>query len=393
MAHAGSGRVRDLWPHTHGELREGDFVRLQEKADEQRRIVASREDVRILKKAMAAFGSLQHVQILRLQDELDRLLLDLLTDSDENLTRIVDLQWGPACTHAMGTLAQALAAAHSPLSRFSAPMLSAQSAVALQHQLPPNFHVLAAKLTCLELHFEDGPELAHNIHHLSWTFKNVFDAARNIQAVHVGFPSRKPMDLELEQIFNHVHWEKLRAFGVQAWRLESEEIIALARRHKRTLRGLRLRDVQLRDGSMWKDVLKMLREEMEQLEWVSLRRIDYAHHFDELWANSIEIPDHHPGSGSESDDDFQSHLSFEDEDFDGGSEDDSETGSVNTDEGPEANELALSSPVTPPSLPFCTCSNGACAEDLSDNGRMVSYHQRKAWEKWVIGRCPEHHSR
>jgi hypothetical protein len=154
---------------------------------------------------------------------------------------------------------------------------------------------------------------------------------------------------------------------------------------------------------MWKDVLKMLREEMEQLEWVSLRRIDYAAHFDEMWAGAIEIRDYPPGNGSESDDeddDFQSHVSLEDETFDsltdGGDidddDDDSVTGSTaNTDEGPEANELALS-PNTPSSLPFCTCSGAlpADADDLSDNGRTVLYQQRKAWEKWVIGRCPEH---
>ena len=331
----GRARVRELAFAHHANFRESDIDRLAQKADEQRQVVSSGDDLRTLKRAMAAFAGLQHVQILRLQDEADRFLLEFLADSEADMRTIVDLQWATACTHAMRTIAEALAEARSPSTRFSAPMLSAQSAVALQSRLKRDFVIQADRLTCLELHFEDGPDLANNIQELSEGFKVVFSSARNLQAVHVGFPSRKPMHLKLEHIFNHVYWEKLRAFGVQAWRLDGEEIIELARRHRRTLRGLRLRDVQLREGSMWKDVLKMLREEMEMMEWVSLRRIDYASHFDAMWGSSIEIRDHHPGSASESDDDqdFQSHLSFEDDAFDADS-DDSETGSnANTGRG------------------------------------------------------------
>lgn len=59
-----------------------------------------------------------------------------------------------------------------------------------------------------------------------------------------------------------------------------------------------------------------------------------------------------------------------------------------TNRGPDANELALS-PDTPTSIPFCTCLRSSYptnADDLGDNGRSVTYHQRKMWEVWVCGK-------
>ena len=353
---------------------------------------------------MLAFKSLQHVQILRLQEEADGYLLDYINEDPEEYTRFVDLKWTPACSHAVRTIGEALEHASSPFSRFSGPMMNIQSALALTDRVVPKaVTFLAERLTCLELHFEDGPDLKDKMIELSGLFKTLFSSARNMQAVHIGFPSRRPMEIRLETIFNNVHWERLRAFGVQAWRLDADEIINLARRHRKTLRGLRLRDVQLNEGSLWKDVLTMLREEMEQLEWVSLRRIDYSKHFDEMRSGSMEVPDYPPGSGSESDDEDNFHAHVDDPDELGGAEyhsehDDDldgfsdEMSNADTDHGPDANELALS-PDTPASLPFCTCSRSsypATADDLGDNGRIVLYQQRKLWEKWVIGRCPEH---
>ena len=351
---------------------------------------------------MSAFRSLQHVQILRLQDEADRCLLDYIHE-DEEFSQLVDLRWAPACTHAASTVGQALAHANSPFSRFSGPMMNAQSALALKNNLSKSVDFLAEKLTCLELHFEDGPFFQNKMLELSGLFKRIFTSARNMQALHIGFPSRKPVDMRLEAIFNNIQWEKLRAFGVQAWRLDADEIIGLARRHRTSLRGLRLRDVLLKEGSMWKDVLKMLRAEMELLEWVSLRRIDYSNHFDAMWSGSMEVPEYPPGTGSDSDDEDNFHAHFDEEDQehyeDNETEDDWEGSSdvhsnADTDHGPNANELALS-PDTPSSVPLCTCpdtSYPATADDLGDNGRAVIYQQRKLWEKWVIGRCPEHSS-
>lgn len=373
---------------------------LRAREKDQMKILRSGEDVRILKKAMTAFTSLQHVQILRLTDEADQSLLKLLdrdgSDAASSGQPVVDLRWSPACYHATKTIAEALMSTQSSFSRFSGPMMSPQSLLAIQRHTPLTLSSLTSRLTCLELHFEDGTDLSARVQELSGVFRAVFSAAKNLQAVHVGFPSRTPLDLNLEDIFHHIKWDKLRAFGIQACRLEAGEIIWLVRRHSKTLRGLRLRDVLLKDDSMWKDVLQVLRTEMEQLDWVSLRRIDYSNHFDDSWEGSMEVPDDIALGSSDSDeeDDFPAHLS--DADFDADSDDNSDKSSdADTDHGPDANELALS-PDTPASLPFCTCSNGSHAlnaDDLGDNGHSVNYPQRKMWEKWVIsGFCAQHSS-
>lgn len=400
---------------TKGRLEVGEFIRstrlaesfdplhaasLQAREKDQSKILRSGEDIRILKKAITAFKSLQHVQILRLTDEADQRLLELLerdgSVADPSGQPVVDLRWSPACYHATQTIAQALTSTQSSFNKFSGPMMSPQSMLAIQRNMPQTLPSLASGLTSLELHFEDGTNLNTRVQELSGLFRAVFTAAKNLQAVHIGFPSRTPLDLNLEDIFHDIRWEKLRAFGIQACRLEAKEIIWLARRHRETLRGLRLRDVLLKRDSMWKDVLQVLRTEMEQLDWVSLRRIDYSNHFDNFWEGSMEVPDDIALGSSDSDGeaDFPAHLS--DADFDVGSDYDSdESSNADTDNGPDANELALS-PDTPASLPFCTCSNNShalTADDLGDNGHSVTYPQRKMWEKWVIGSyCPEHSS-
>ena len=372
------------------------------KEKDQTTILRSGEDVRILRKAMAAFTALQHVQILRLTDEADQRLLKLLErdelDAAPSGQPVVELRSSPECYHATKTIAEDLMFAQSSFNKFSGPMMSPQSMLAIQRNIPQTLSSFASGLTCLELHFEDGADVNTRIQELSSLFRAVLSAAKNLQAVHIGFPSRTPLDLNLEDIFHDIKWDKLRAFGIQACRLEAREIIWLARRHSKTLRGLRLRDVLLKEDSMWKDVLQVLRTEMEQLDWVSLRRIDYSNHFDDSWVGSMEVPDDTAFGSSDSDEeeDFLGHLS--DPDLDSDLDTDSDNGSedssnADTDHGPDANELALS-PDTPASLPFCTCPGGSHAlnaDDLGDNGHSVTYPQRKMWEKWVIGDyCPEH---
>ena len=404
--------LREL-TNTEGRLQVGEFIRstratdsfnplhaasLRAREKDQAKILRFGEDIRVLKKAMTAFTTLQHVQILRLTDEADQLLLKLLERDESDATPAgqpaVDLRWSPACYHATKTIAEALMFSQSSFNIFSGPMMSPQSMLAIQRNIPQTMSLFASGLTCLELHFEDGAHLNIQVQELSGLFRVVFSAARNLQAVHVGFPSRTPLDLKLEDIFHNIKWEKLRAFGIQACRLEAKEIIWLARRHSKTLRGLRLRDVLLKEGSRWKDVLQMLRTEMEQLDWVSLRRIDYSSHFDDSWQGSMEVPDDLAFGSSDSDeeDDFPTHLS--DADFDAHSDYDSDDGSnADTDHGPDANELALS-PETLASLPFCTCSHGSHAlnaDNLGDNGQFVTYLQRKMWEEWAVGgHCLEH---
>lgn len=296
-----------------------------------------------------------------------------------------------------------------------------QSAITLRVGPKTTLCSLANRLTCLELHFDDPIGLDDKMRELSPLFKSVFATAVNMQALHIGFPARSPLSIPLEEVFHNVQWEKLRAFGVQAWRLDGEEIVKLARRHRRTLRGLRLRDVLLKEGSKWKDVLAMLREEMEMLDWVSLRRAGYASHFDQHVAGTIELhnedyhgggeippsdsddeweenagPDHNPHLDQDHDENEESsgsEMENEMDDDDGasaGDDDESVVDSEASDHGPEANDLELDTPVT---APYCTCGRLGWSDDpddLGDNGINVSYSQRKMWEQWVIGKCLEH---
>ena len=377
------------------------------KVRDQRQIIGSEEDARVLKKAISAFTALSHVQILRVLDRDDEAILSVIRQ-DEGMQRVVRIEWAPACLHSTKTIGAALVASGSPISRFSSPMLNPQSAVILAGHPTRAFSDLAARLTCLELHFEDGNDLDTRMQELSAAFGTVFTAAINMEAVHVGFPSHRPLALPLESIFHNVRWKKLVAFGVQGWKLDAGEILDLALRHRDRLKGLRLRDVLLKEGSMWKNVLGSLRDGMHRLDWVSLRRIGYAKYFDEYWANAgMEVPDDPPGGVSDSDDDSidlyePDHDQVNDDiagsDFSGDATD-SERGDSDDEHGPQAHEMdfpPLNSPDTPSSVPWCNCSGRnypESVEDLGDDGVFVENAKRKLWEQWVMRRCPEHSPR
>ncbi|KAF2755229.1 hypothetical protein EJ05DRAFT_513531 [Pseudovirgaria hyperparasitica] len=421
---AGRERLNELLPNLPESLGALDVSHFVTKATEQREIVETEEDVRVLKKALLAFTSLQHVQILRVQDHEDQMLISYIRQH-EHSHQLVELNWAPACSHSTKTLVVALLASRSPCSRFSSPMLSPQSAVVLVERPLQSFSTLAERLTCLELHFDDGNDLDNKMRELSSVFKTVFTAAKNMQAVHVGFPSHRPLGLKLEELFHNVRWEKLVAFGIQSWRLDASEIIAMAKRHRERLKGLRLRDVQLKEGSMWKDVLGYLHDDMLRLDWVSLRRIGYEKTFDAQWSMGAEVPDDPPGGGSDSDDESdtwdphadldddddnyddmaddqpQSQTNFDNADQDGDS--DSDTSTWESEDGTEAEEGASGdagmgfpplSPDTPSSLRWCNCNGHntypSSAEELDDDGEIVSNVKRKMWEKWVVRRCFQH---
>jgi len=382
------------------------------KITEQKRIVQSKEDLKALKKAMSAFEKLQHIQILPVQDYQDSMLLSYIRQNNR-LTQYVELKWEPACSHSSKTIGEAMLESHSPCTRFSSPHLSPQSAVHLTQ--PSIVAELASQLTCIELHFDDGfLDLDRKMKDLSPLFKTVFDAARKLEAVHIGFPSHRPLTLPLEALFHNIRWEKLLAFGIQGWKLDGDEIISLASRHRLTLKGLRLRDVLLNEGSMWKDVLDFLRNKMLRLDWVSLRRIGYATQFDEQWAVGGEMPDDIPGgTSSSSEDEFDNaqddrpdtplsddshhHTASHDSDLDSiGSDSTSHHEHSDDEHVVAANQVDLPqlAPDTPTSIPWCNCGENRTdpqtAEELGDNGVYVSNTTRKLWEKWVVGRCPQH---
>ncbi|KAL9115503.1 MAG: hypothetical protein Q9227_000824 [Pyrenula ochraceoflavens] len=378
---------------------------LIQKRREQQDLVHSENDVKVLIQAFKAFASLQHVQILPLVDNDDRVLLELLKrlsrrqDFPEHL---VQLEWAPACYHAARGLGRALSqglSQNSLFHKFSAPLLNSNSAVALLKgpQLPVSY--LAQRLTCLEIQFEAEPHLREHILGLSELFESLFKATPNMQLVHIGFPSGDPLDIRLEKVFHNVQWKRLQVFGIQSWRLDADEITDMAVRHSRSLRGLRLRDVLLNQGSRWKDVLSILRDEMQALDWISLRRVDYATHFDEIiQGTEILDVDLYPSSGSTADSEEEEILG-QNGDLHGSEEE--ELSEEDTDEEMEQEEsdeesnhgfgsVRSASPagtsLTSTMRSFTLQGMASkSADELGDNGKSVGRRQiTKAWEHWVI---------
>ena len=387
--------------------------KFQKKISEQRQIISDGYDADVLKRAVAKFTSLQHIQLLRIHDDEDNILLSYLRQHDAaRAAAVIRLEWTEACTHGSRTIGAALLASNAPCSWFSSPQLSPQSARFLLQHTPNSFATLAARLTCLTLHFDDGDDLDVKMRELSGLFEGVFAAAKNMRAVHVGFPSHRPLNLPLETVFHNVTWDRLVAFGIQGWKLSAEEIINLALRHRERLKGLRLRDVILHDNSLWKDVLGTLRDSMYRLEWVSLRRIGYERDFDDhLQAVGAEVPDDLESESESSDEEdydafsgpstsqhFADHDSYDSDfhDIDSASESAFDS---DAEHGGDAHNMEfppLDSPVTPASATWCNCNARSWAdspESLGDDGVCVSNAQRKAWEKWVVRRCPEHGDR
>lgn len=375
------------------------------KIADQRHLVQSREDARIITKAMAAFTSLQHIQLLRVQDRDDAMLLGYIR-RHEHLTARVNLDWAYACNHSTNLLGAAVLATESKCSRFSSPMLSLEAPYT-----PSQGHVLqlgnfAHQLTCLELHFDDAHDLEDRVRELSPTFNSTLLAASQLKTLHIGFPSQRPLDLGLEEVFHNIKWANLTVFGIQGWKLSADEIIGFARRHRETVRGLRLRDAQLREPSMWKDVLFYLREDMPLLDWVSLRRIGYARHFEEqLEAAGAEVPDDPPEDASDSEEFVEEEQStgVPSNDLDVGTSSELSASAASFEDDSDAaadEEEEFGSQAHGISFPESTFDAGAEShssfeearpadiDDLGDNGIFVTNTQRKQWERWVIKRWP-----
>lgn len=150
--------IRTLVPELQAGLGRFDLTRFNAKVQEQRDIVSNHYDRRVLKAAIGSFTSLQHVQLLRVQDEEDTALLAYARQHGD-ANSLVHVEWAEACSHGSETIGAALLASKSPWSRFSSPMLSPQSAEFLNWHRPSSLSTLAERLTCLTLHFDDGADL------------------------------------------------------------------------------------------------------------------------------------------------------------------------------------------------------------------------------------------
>jgi len=233
--------------HLNGSGFEEMKIKFQRKISEQFKITSTGYDAEVLKLAIASFTSLQHVQLMRIHDNEDNRLISYLRQRDPaRAIAIIRQKWTEACIHGSRTIGAALVEGNVSCEKFSSPQLSPQSARFLLQNTPNSFTTLAGRLTCLTLHFDDGEDLDVKMRELSGLFESVFAAATEMKAVHVGFPSHRPLSLPLEDVFHNVTWNKLVAFGIQGWKLTEDEVINLALRHRERLKGLRLRDIVLR---------------------------------------------------------------------------------------------------------------------------------------------------
>lgn len=259
---------------------------------------------------MASFPSLQQVKLLRLQDGADEQLTDYIWTQPLEFT--VDFDWEPACTRAITTLSAALLESPCNPIRFVGPQISPSStANLLQIQTPSTtLSTLGTRLTTLDLNFH--PTTMTSLTTTMQPHSNIFHAffqstTANLTSLHLGFPPKHPLTLPLDHIIpNMLCWRHLRSLSLQGWCLGAEEINALARRHRMQLRDIRLRSIYLREddgdgrpGKKWQDVLCVLREEMEVLEGIDLRDIDYSGHFLRTGHRNGNINGHGNGNGNE----------------------------------------------------------------------------------------------
>lgn len=312
---------------------------------------------------MIAFLSLQQIKLLRLQDETDEKLLEFI--SRQGQTDTVCLNWEPACTRAVTILAISLLNSTCSSIRFVAPQICPEAALNLLKTPPSTLSTVGFRLTSFEINFHSTTDMTPSMRTLSRTLHNLFLAAENLTALHIGFPAAVPLNLRLEQIFHRVHWKRLRALSLQGWRLHSTELMKLLRRYNTHLQALRLLNIYLRDGGKWADVITTLHDEMEQLERIDLREIDYENgpYFDHFTTNINPPPQPNSTTPTPRTNPNKSVLPLDLQTF-----------------SQQPNPLH--------SLPVSTLKTLRAfpAANLEDDGVSVSCERRLFWELWVLAR-------
>ncbi|KAJ5891613.1 uncharacterized protein N7473_007841 [Penicillium subrubescens] len=342
---------------------------------EQTTLVNTNHDLTQLRAAIAAFSALQEIKLLRLQDEADEQILDFIRDQAiGHTTSDAHFNWESACSRAVTNLGIALLDSQRTSIRFIGPQISPEATLQLLEAPSTTLAAMGSRLTSLDINFHAHVDITATMSDLSPVFNRFFTEAKNLVAIHIGFPAKAPLNLNLEAIFHGIRWKTLRTLSLQGWRLSADEIISLARRHRHHLLELRLYAVYLRSGSHWSDVLCMLRAEMERLARLDLREIDYAANFDALAIDSgVEIYDPHPV-------------------------------------GPVSSSVSVAAGTSPPERPllpaFGTNGHGhhpalasggrlsrrrslekvrsLTVEELGDDGMRVHRDQVHLWEAWVL---------
>ncbi|KAJ6104541.1 hypothetical protein N7523_010861 [Penicillium sp. IBT 18751x] len=258
---------------------------------EQTNLIETDHDLIQLSRAIAAFPALQEIKLLRLQDSADEQMIDFLHTSNTT-TRAPHFNWELACSRAVANLGIALLDSQCTAIRFIGPQISPEATLKLLNAPSTTLAAMGSRLTSLDITFHSSTDISSTMADLSDVFGRFFAEAKNLVSIHIGFPPKSPLDLDLEAIFHETRWKTLRTLSLQGWILADHEIISLARRHRRMLREIRLGAIYLRRGGRWRNVLAVLRGELERLERVELREIDYEENFDLLASGSgVEVFD------------------------------------------------------------------------------------------------------
>lgn len=334
---------------------------------------------------MAAFSGLQEIKLLRLQDEADEQLLDFIRDrsfghiAPASTTRF---DWESACSRAVTSLGIALLDSPCTSIRFIGPQISPEATLQLLQAPSATLAAMGSRLTSLDINFHSNSDITSTMSDLSSVFQRFFMEAKNLVAIHIGFPPKSPLNLEADAIFHGIRWKTLRTLSLQGWRLSADEIISLARRHHRQLHDFRLAAVYLRPGSRWAAVLNVLHNEMDHLSRLDLRDIDYSANFDALTvASGVEVFDDDtsltapPGSSSLSvaagttpPESQPSPL------FEAGA-------GYSSSPGPYS---ALRGHRVRPCRASLEKVRGLTSDDLGDDGIRVHRDQTLLWEAWVL---------
>lgn len=405
-----------------------------ERSEEQRRIRENGIDKQEIMAALRAFERLEQIRLMRVHDTVEM--------NWENYSRTVTelaphetthARWAIACDHAATTLAQAFSETDRRPPRISGRALPPQTLRLLlseggfQTTLPG----FARRLDSLELQFIDRANLDQEIEDLSTFFKPAFTAATNVRGLHIGFT--RPVSTPFESMFHDIHWESLLYVGFGAWKLTSEDIIRFVLRHRSSLKAIRLRGVLLKEGSLWTDILRVLRLKVN-LKWVSLRDVGYDVNerqirvfddndlYDTDSESEIETEsegESESSSNSDSSSALSERTSFVAENNPQGEEDqpvvDEEvenvpgTSSYTGEASGDESDMIASEPESPTinsfieddqmvdhitTLPnsrrWCKCRDFAWESLREDDGNDPPKELWLYWEYWVVNRCSEH---
>ncbi|KAJ5532430.1 hypothetical protein N7494_008982 [Penicillium frequentans] len=346
---------------------------------EQITLIETNQDLVQLRSGIAAFSALQEIKLLRLQDQDDERLLDFIRDRSIRNAEGTDpstarFEWESACSRAVMTLGIALLGSQCTAIRFVGPQISPEATLQLLKAPSTTLAAMGSRLTSLDINFHSNADITTTMSDLSGVFNRFFAEAKNLVAIHIGFPPKTPLDLDLEAIFHDIRWKTLRTLSLQGWRLSADEIISLARRHRRQLRDFRLCAVYLRPMGRWRDVLTVLREEMERLDRVELYDIDYADHFDTVSMTSgIEVFDADLPAPAPSSLSVAAAASFPEQPW--------------TSE-PSSGSSLFSPLMHGRRVPLSRASleklRSLSNDDLEDNGYIVQRDQIPLWTAWVL---------